>query len=94
MSYPDKGEHVLIIHKGQWRIAAIEWEYPTFEDTYPAFPYWYDPYNDSGEIEWEDVTHWQELPSKPLMDANRSVAASDAEDDDETNAAIEDGRIG
>lgn len=56
---------VLIIHCGEIRIGEIRWEHPSFEDTYEAFPYWDDPYDDGQGWEWPDVTHWMPLPEMP-----------------------------
>lgn len=56
---------VLILHRGEWRIGELRWEHPTWEDTYQAFQYWDNPHDDGQEWEWQDVTHWAELPDIP-----------------------------
>lgn len=65
MAHPEIGADVLALHKDEWRVLAIEWDNPSYEDIYQAYPYWYDPNNDSDIIEWDDVTYWMPLPEKP-----------------------------
>lgn len=60
---PDETE-VLILVNGVRRIGAICWETPSYEETFTAFPYWDDPYNDGQDWEWHDVTHWAPLLSE------------------------------
>lgn len=54
---------VLIVLKGEIRIGELRWERPGFEDTFEAFRYWDDPYDDGQDWEWDDVTKWAMLPS-------------------------------
>jgi hypothetical protein len=56
---------VLILVRGRWRIGALQWETPGFEDTFKAFKYWDDPEDDGQDWEWYDVTHWCSLPALP-----------------------------
>ncbi|HBM3111127.1 TPA: DUF551 domain-containing protein [Klebsiella oxytoca] len=56
---------VLIINNGDIRIGEIRWDHPTHEETYSAFMYWDDPYNDGQPWEVFDITHWMPLPTPP-----------------------------
>ena len=62
---PENETPVLIWHRDRLRIAEIRTEEPGWEDTYKAFEYWDEPYNDGQDIEWGDVSHWQPLPEPP-----------------------------
>ena len=62
---PKSETPVLIVYKGTIRVGKIRWEYPTHEDTYHAFSYWDDPFDDGQDWEWPDVTHWMPLPEPP-----------------------------
>lgn len=63
---PDETE-VLIMVKGIRRIGALFWDYPGHEDTYQPYKYWDDPDNDGMDWEWDDVTHWQYMPTALLI---------------------------
>ena len=43
------------------RVLCLMQETPGMEDSFKAFPYWWDE-NADQEIEWEDVTEWRHLP--------------------------------
>jgi len=62
---PEPEIPVLIMNNGDMRIGEIRWDYPTHEETYQAFRYWDDPFDD-GQI-WDccDITHWMPLPAAP-----------------------------
>ncbi|QGZ13421.1 hypothetical protein KLPPOU148_044 [Klebsiella phage vB_KpnM_15-38_KLPPOU148] len=62
---PEPETPVLIINNGVIRIGEIRWDYPTHEETYQAFKYWDDPYDDGQPWEVFDITHWQPLPEPP-----------------------------
>ena len=62
---PPKETEVLVCCKGVWKIGALFTEHPTHEDTYQAFDYWDDPTNEGRCWEWDDVTHWMNLPPLP-----------------------------
>ncbi len=62
---PEIDTPVLAIVNGNARIAITHMEYPTFEDTYQAFAYWDDPYNDGQCWEFDEVSHWTTLPEIP-----------------------------
>lgn len=52
---------VLVVYKGQWRVAEIRWEHPTHEETFSSFQYWDDPYDKGQEWDWNDVIAWVPL---------------------------------
>jgi hypothetical protein len=70
---PEDETPVLIVRNGEIRIGEIRWEHPSFEDTYEAFRYWDDPYDDGQSWENFEITHWMPLPELPEI----SVGASD-----------------
>lgn len=59
---PEPRTAVLVFCQNRWAIASIEWEHPTFEETFNSFLYWN---VEECEIEWDDVTHWTFLPKNP-----------------------------
>jgi len=70
---PPEETPVLILYKGQWRIGERCWDKPTFEDTYEAYWYWDDPYNDGQDWERHDVTKWQALPPPPKTETKQDA---------------------
>lgn len=62
---PADNTPVLIVANGEIMIGAIEWEYPSWEETYQAFRYWDCPYNPGQDWEWYNITHWMPLPELP-----------------------------
>lgn len=62
---PNCKAEVLILVNGNYRIALLMWDRPGFEDSYEAFQYWEDATDGYEEWEWDDVTHWAELPELP-----------------------------
>jgi hypothetical protein len=56
---------VLIQLRGILRIGELRWERPGYEDAWCAYQYWDDPTNDGQDWDWDEVTHWRELP--PLL---------------------------
>ena len=62
---PEPETPVLVMNNGVIRIGEIRWGHPTHEETYQAFRYWDDPYDDGQSWEVFDITHWQPLPEPP-----------------------------
>lgn len=62
---PPDETNVLAIVNGEVRIAALFWETPGWEETYEAFLYWDDPYDDGQSWDHHNVTHWMPLPEAP-----------------------------
>ena len=54
---------VLIYMVGTVRIGELRVDYPDFGDTYQAYSYWDDPYNDGQEWDTLSITHWLPLPN-------------------------------
>jgi len=50
---------------GEPRIGELRWERPAWDDTWQAYRYWDDPFDDGQPWEWHDVTHWMPLPEAP-----------------------------
>jgi hypothetical protein len=44
------------------RTAVRRIEHPSFEDTFQAYSYWDDPYNEGQSWEMEDLLEWTEIP--------------------------------
>ncbi len=61
---PEEGKRVLALYRGEWIVLEVGIEHPTFEETFQAFKYWFEPFNDMLCIECFDVTDWQELPEQ------------------------------
>lgn len=68
---PTDGDHelppeetpVVVMLRGQLRVAERRWDHPGFEDTYKSYWYWDCPYHDGQDWGQEDVTHWlRDLP--------------------------------
>lgn len=53
---------VLIKHRGRWRVGELRWDNPGWEDTYQAYQYWDDPWDDGQIWDWDDITEWCHLP--------------------------------
>lgn len=70
---PAKETEVLVCCKGAWRIGAIFTDHPSYEDTYRAYDYWDDPNHEGQGWEWEDVTHWTDLPPLPGQNQETKV---------------------
>lgn len=64
-SMPEPEIPVLIMNNGDMRIGEIRWDYPTHEETYQAFRYWDDPFDDGQIWDYCDITHWMPLPATP-----------------------------
>jgi hypothetical protein len=69
-SLPPDETPVLVMFRGQRRIAELRWLEPGREDDCGAYRYWDCPHNDGQE--WggpEDmlITHWMYLPDSPVV---------------------------
>lgn len=62
---PDETE-VLIMAEGKRRIGSIEWDIAGPGDSYQPYKYWEDSENHY-DWEWDDVTHWQHLPTAKVI---------------------------
>ena len=60
---------VLIVINGVIRIGELRWEHPTYEETYAAFQYWDDSFDDGQSWDFVDITHWMPLPATPITAA-------------------------
>lgn len=67
---PPEETPVLVLRCDQVRVGAIFWDYPSYEDTYKAYRYWDDPYDDGQMWEFDEVTHWMPLPDTPPTSAH------------------------
>ena len=63
---PNEGERVLALYRGEWIVLEVAIEYPTFEESFRPFKYWYEPFSDMLSIENYDVTDWVPLPEIPI----------------------------
>jgi len=61
---PEPETYVLTICKGIPCVLSMEWDHPTYEDSYKSYLYWSDK-EMYDTIEDERVTHWMELPELP-----------------------------
>ena len=61
----DETPVLILFHDGKIRIGEIRWERPTWEETFQAFQYWDDPYDDGKDWDWADVVGWMPLPEVP-----------------------------
>lgn len=61
---PEEGQRVLALYRGEWVVLEVGVEYPTYEETFTAFKYWFEPFSNMLDIEYDDVTEWRELPDK------------------------------
>jgi hypothetical protein len=62
---PPHKRPVLIWIDGKAAVAALFKEPPDWESDTRSYDYWDSPEQDGEEWEWNDVTHWQPLPSPP-----------------------------
>lgn len=46
-------------------VGEIQWEHPTFEDSFQSYKYWDNPDDHGQDWEWDSVTHWMEPPPLP-----------------------------
>lgn len=61
---PDVGTRVLALYKGEWIVLEVGEEIPTYEETFTRFKYWFEPFNEMLDIEYDDVYDWIDLPDK------------------------------
>ncbi|QDP64798.1 MAG: hypothetical protein GOVbin2917_113 [Prokaryotic dsDNA virus sp.] len=67
MKMPEEGQRVLALYKGEWIVLEVGVESPTYEEPYfPPFKYWFEPFFNMLDIEYDDVTEWRELPDKGI----------------------------
>ncbi len=67
MKMPEKGQRVLALYKGEWIVLEVGVESPTYEEPYfTPFKYWFEPFFNMLDIEYDDVTKWRELPDKGI----------------------------
>jgi hypothetical protein len=64
---PQDETPVLIIYNGEIHVGEIRWESPSWEETFKAFWYWDNPYDDGQDWDWDYITHWMELPKIPQI---------------------------
>lgn len=64
---PEIETKVLIICNNEIRLGALEYEIPSFEETFTKFKYWFEPDNDMQVYEFQDITHWMPLPASPTI---------------------------
>ena len=67
---PDAETPVMILRHGEPRIGELRWEYP-HEETFKAFTYWDDPFDDGQAWEHHEITHWMPLPATPDSGGDR-----------------------
>lgn len=68
LKMPDEGEKVLALYKGEWVILQVGVEHPTYEESFTAFKYWFEPMSEMLDIELDDVTYWEPLPEIPTKE--------------------------
>ena len=59
---PDCHERVLALFNGEAIVLELGLESPSYEETFKAFNYWLEPYDEILIPEWHEVTHWMPLP--------------------------------
>lgn len=64
-SLPAPETPVLIVRHGVVRIGELRWDRPGHEDTYRAYLYWDDPFNDGQCWEHDEISHWAPMPALP-----------------------------
>ena len=64
-SLPETHERVLCILNGEQIVLELQKESPTYDETFKAFLYWHEPFDENMQIEWHEVTHWMPLPEPP-----------------------------
>ncbi len=62
---PKTHERVMCLLNGRHIILELQKESPTYEETFEAFLYWHEPFEEYMQIEWCEVTHWMPLPEPP-----------------------------
>ena len=65
---PSLHERVLCLLNGEHIVLELGQESPAWEETFTAFLYWYEPYEEYMQIEWHEVTHWMPLPEPPTQE--------------------------
>jgi hypothetical protein len=63
--FPDEGERVLALYRGEWIVLEVGIENPSFEESFKPFKYWFEPFSDMLCIECYDVDTWVPLPKIP-----------------------------
>ena len=64
-TFPQEGERVLALYKGEWIVLEVGVESPTFEESFQPFKYWFEPFSDALDIDAYDVETWVPLPEVP-----------------------------
>jgi len=64
---PEVGERALCILNGEQIVLQLKKEWPSFEDSFKAFLYWHEPFDEYMQIEWHEVTYWMPLPKPPTQ---------------------------
>ena len=60
---PHLHERVLCILGGEPIVLELQEESPSYDETFKAFLYWHEPYDEYMQIEWHEVTHWARVES-------------------------------
>ena len=63
--FPDEGERVLALYRGEWIVLEVGVESPSYEECFESFKYWFEPFSDMLCIEYYDVDTWMPLPEIP-----------------------------
>ena len=63
---PSVGERVLCLFNGEPVVLELGLESPSYEETFKAFNYWLEPYDEMLLPEWYEVTHWMLIPKLAL----------------------------
>ena len=73
----------IVFHNGEYSLGQMEWETPTFEETFTAFRYWYDVIKDDG-YDHQDIACWAEaeLPDVPTEAERQAFARAWVEKSD------------
>lgn len=61
---PEVGTRVLALYKGEWIVLEVGEEIPTYEEDFTAFKYWFEPFSNMLDIEYDDVYDWVDLPNE------------------------------
>lgn len=62
---PSVCERVLCLFNGEPIVLELGLESPSYEETFKAFYFWLEPYDEILLPEWDEVTHWMSLPEPP-----------------------------
>jgi hypothetical protein len=72
---PEEGARKLCLLNDEWIVLEVHCESPTYEETFQPFLYWREPFSDMLDIEWYEVSTWQDLPPEEKQLSMRGTLA-------------------